>query len=91
MKKLFLFCVLISLCLSFPLAAHADKFDMRKVTCNEVDDQNALLMIVSWMDGYQSAKTGDMVVDSKTLQESVELIVEACKENPKQKIFDLFK
>jgi hypothetical protein len=75
MKKLFLLCVLTTFCLVLPVSANAEKFDMRKVTCAEIDDENALLMIVSWMDGYQSAKTGDMVVDSKTLEKNVEGIV----------------
>jgi hypothetical protein len=91
MKKLFLFCILAVFCLSFPLAAHADKFDMRKVTCAEIDDENALLMIISWMDGYKSAKSGDMIVDSKTLEANLEAITEACQAKPKTKIFDLYK
>ena len=93
MKKLMLFCMLAMFCLAFPLSAHAagDKFDMRKTTCSDIEDENSLLMIISWMDGYQSAKTGDMVVDAKTLETNVEKIAEVCKEKPKQKIFDLYK
>ena len=91
MKKLLLLCILSMFCLSFPLAAQAEKVDVRKVKCDDIDDENALLMIISWMDGYQSAKTGDMVVDSRTLEKNVEAIVEACKAKPQQKIFDLYK
>ena len=91
MKKLFLFCVLTTLCLSFPLAVYAEKFDMRDVTCEDIDDEDVLLMIVSWMDGYRSAKTGAMVVDSKTLEKDLDAIGEACKAKPDQKIIDLYK
>ena len=91
MKKLLAICALTMFCLSFPLAAQAEKFDMRKVTCADIENETDLLMIITWMDGYLSAKKGDMVVDSKTLEKNMEGLVDVCSEKPKQKIFDLYK
>ena len=91
--KNFLFCLLLALfCLSTPLAhAAKTKVDMNKATCAEIEDENGLLVFVSWMDGYLSAKTGDMVIDVKTIEANLEEIVKICSENDKFKLKDFLK
>jgi len=93
MKK-FLFCLLLAMfCLATPFAhaAQKTKLDMNKATCGDIEDENDLLVFVSWADGYLSAKSGDMMIDLKTVQENLEQIVKTCSENDKFKLKDFFK
>jgi hypothetical protein len=89
MKKLILLGILTVFCL--PLAAHADeKVDMSTVLCKNIESDENLVVVVTWMDGYLSAKTGDMVMDFATLQKNGAAVKQACQENPEAKIMDLF-
>jgi len=92
MKK-FLFCLLLTLfCLTTPLAhAAKQKVDMNRATCGDIEDENDLLVFVSWVDGYLSAKSGDMVIDLKTIEENLAEIVKTCSANDKFKLKDFFK
>jgi len=92
MKK-FLFCLmLVVFCLSTPFAhAAKTKVDMNKATCGDIEDENDLLVFVSWVDGYLSAKSGDMVMDLKTIEANLAQIVKTCSENDKLKLKEFFK
>ena len=95
MKKFLFFLILVLFCLTTPLAhaakkMQAQKLDMSKATCNDIDisDPNELVVLVSWADGYMSAKSGDMVLDLKTIEENVGHIVKTCSEDKNFKIKD---
>ena len=92
MKKL-LFCLLFALfCLTTPFAhAAKQKVDMNKATCGDIEDENDLLVFISWVDGYLSAKSGDMVIDLKTIEENLAQIVKTCSENDKFKLKNFLK
>jgi hypothetical protein len=92
MKKV-LFCLLLVLfCLTTPFAhAKKTKLDMNRATCGDIEDENDLLVFVSWADGYLSAKRGDMVIDVKTIETNVEQIMKTCSENDKHKLKDFLK
>jgi hypothetical protein len=93
MKK-FLFCSLLALfCLTTPFAhaAAKQKVDMNKATCGDIEDENDLLVFVSWADGYLSAKSGDMVIDLKTVETNLQHIVKICSENEKSQLKDFLK
>ena len=97
MKKFIFFFLLVLFCLTTPFAhaakkIQAQKLDMSKATCNDIalDDVNELVVLVSWIDGYMSAKSGDMVLDLKTIEENLEHIVKTCSEDKKFKIKGFF-
>ena len=96
MKKFFLVTLVALFCFTTPFAHAAKKIqqqkvDMNKATCAEIEDENDLLVFVSWMDGYLSAKSGDMVIDLKTIEENLEQIVKTCSGDSKFKLKDFLK
>jgi len=93
MKKFLLCLMLVLFCLSMPFAhaAAKQKVDMNKATCGDIEDENGLLVFVSWIDGYLSAKSGDMVIDIKTIEANLEQIMKTCSENDKFKLKDFLK
>ena len=96
MKK-FLFVALVALfCFTTPFAhaaksIQAQKMDMNKATCADLEDENDLIVFVSWMDGYLSAKSGDMVIDLKTIEENTVHIMKTCSGDNKFKLKDFLK
>lgn len=85
MKKLLLM-ILAAMWLVFPLAKPAqadDKLDMGKVTCAEFLelDPEEIAYLYFWLDGYLSAKSGDLVLDPSTAESDVEELMKACRAN----------
>lgn len=95
MRAFLLTTLTLTLLLSFPLFASAGKknisFDMAKYTCGELlkekDDDAGMLLV--WIDGYLSGKTGDTRVDLKFLGELATEVGKACGQNSKRKILDV--
>jgi hypothetical protein len=80
MKKLLCICFIMLFCLAATLAHASEKLDMNKATCGDVNltEENELTVLISWMDGYLSAKSGDMVIDLSTIEKNLEHIVKTC-------------
>ena len=93
MKKVLLLCLLLLLCPAASIAHAADTMDMSTATCGDIDvtDETELLIIVTWIDGYKSAKTGDMVLDAEIIGKNAEYIAKTCSENKNFKIADFLK
>jgi hypothetical protein len=96
MKKLLILLLLALFCLTTPFAHAAksvkgQKIDMNKAVCGDIEDENDLLVFVSWLDGYLSAKSGDMVIDVKTIEENLQEIVNTCSKDDKFKLNNFLK
>ncbi len=88
MKKILL---TLGLCLSLlaPTAALAAEMDMSKATCNEVTNEQELMMIVFWLDGYLTAKTGDTTLSTEWITELTASVIAACNKNPNTKLMSI--
>jgi hypothetical protein len=68
--------------------------DMTKVTCGDVlqiKDPQMQKAVVIWLDGYESAKTGDTVVDVYKLQDLARRLEEYCRANPSTLLLKVLK
>ena len=92
MKKLLCACCLALLCAALPLTAKAAELDMGKLTCAEFmkmgADETGMLYI--WLDGYASHMTGNNVLNSSTIEQDLNTLMENCKKNPSMKLLDMF-
>ena len=86
MKKLFgLLLAVALLSASWAGVAQADKIDFNKFTCNqfvelaEGNDAETLAMLYFWLDGFVSAKTGDLVLDTSSVESDLEELLKQCK------------
>lgn len=88
MKKILL---TLALCLSLfaPTAALAGEMDMAKATCNDVTNEQELVMIVFWLDGYLTAKTGDTTLSTAWIEELTAAVMTACNANPNTKLMSI--
>ncbi len=92
MKKLACLAVVACLCFAAPLAAHAEKVDMSKVTCAQMfEDEDTATYMYFWLDGYFSAKSGNTVLDAGGVEQDMEALVQLCTPDPDKKILDLLK
>jgi hypothetical protein len=95
MRTIGLAIVTLSLVLSFPLLASAKKksitFDMSRYTCGELlqakDEDMGMLLV--WIDGYLSGRTGDTRVDMNFLNELALEVGKACAQDGTRKLLDL--
>jgi len=68
--------------------------DMTKVTCSDLlneKDTQAVTAVLIWIDGYFSAKTGDMVVDVNQLKRLADRLEGYCRDNPETPILEAVK
>lgn len=90
----------IMVCLSllaFPtVGAYAKKqvnqqVDMAKYTCKDLaaEEGDDAGMVLIWLDGYVSGKTGDTTIDMKFLSDLGEAVGKECGENPKAKVLEI--
>lgn len=93
MKKLFSLLAIILLCATAPLAASAEKLDMGKISCRDFMqmDEDALAYLYFWLDGYVSAKSGDTVLDTDSVENDLRAMLDACEDAPRKKLLDFFK
>ena len=86
MKRLWLFIpafIFLAAFLAGP--AQAEKIDFGKVTCAEFMefDEDSVAALYFWLDGYFSAKTGDLVLDTDNVESDMQALFEMCQANPK--------
>jgi len=83
--KSFLMMILAAILMVFPLTnpALAAKIDMGKVTCAQFIELDAeeTTYFYFWLDGYFSAKSGDLVLDGSTAESDINEILRQCEAN----------
>jgi len=84
MKKL-LVMIFAAILVVFPLVnpALAAKVDMGKLTCAQFIelDVEETAYVYFWLDGYFSAKSGDLVLDTTTAGDDIDEIIKRCEAN----------
>ncbi|MGX9728005.1 MAG: HdeA/HdeB family chaperone [Candidatus Electronema sp. VV] len=70
-----------------------DKVDMSTYTCADLlaEDEDEVGMILLWVDGYLSGKTGDTVINTKFIGELAESVGTKCAESESAKLLDVVK
>lgn len=65
--------------------------DMDAYTCGDLMKERVedIGLILMWVDGYLSCKTGDLVLDDEWVQEMAETIGDACQGNPNAYLIDI--
>ena len=84
MKKLFgLFLAGVLLSAFWAGPVQADKIDFNKFTCGQFLELDAdeMAMFYFWLDGYASAKSGDLVLDASTAENDLTELTNLCKAN----------
>ncbi|MDL2316251.1 HdeA family protein [Desulfovibrio sp. OttesenSCG-928-A18] len=93
MKKLFAVFCLVVFCCILPVNANAAKIDINKATCSQILelDEDDMLKFYAWLDGYVSAKTGNMVFDTDPMQAGLAGLEQICSASPMAKFMDILK
>ncbi len=70
-----------------------EKVDMASYTCADLlaENEDEAGMILLWVDGYLSGKTGDTVINTAFVGELAENVGKKCGENGKAKLLDVVK
>lgn len=65
--------------------------DMDEYTCGDLMKERVedIGLILMWVDGYLSCKTGDLVLDDEWVQEMAETIGDACQGDPNAYLIDI--
>lgn len=91
MKKFFMAALVAAfLCVPAIASAEDDVQDVSKVTCKELldADQNSMAMMLSWIDGYMSAKSNNTLISNAWMEKLGEHIGTYCSANPNKTIMD---
>lgn len=94
MKRLIILLVLLAIALTGP-AAYAGKkntgLDMARYKCrdlmNETDDDAAVVLM--WVDGYMSCRTGDLRLDMQWIEELATALATTCSRYPNKYLIDV--
>jgi len=95
MKKFLLTLFALTLLLSLPAVGQAAKksvsFDMAKYTCADfmAEKSDETFLVLVWIDGYLSGKTGDTRMDMKFMNELATEVGKACANGGKRKVLDI--
>ncbi len=78
------------LCLPAMASAEDDVQDMSKITCKELldADQNGKAMMLSWIDGYMSAKSNNTLISNAWMEKLGEHLGSYCAAHPNKTIMD---
>jgi acid stress chaperone HdeB len=70
-----------------------EKVDMASYTCADLlaEKEDDVGMILLWVDGYLSGKTGDTVINMKFVGELAESVGTKCAEKGEAKLLDVVK
>ena len=87
----------LALVMAMPVGAQAAKkevkqqVDMSKYTCGELlsESEDDMGVVLIWIDGYLSGKTGDMTVDLEFISKLAEGVGGACASNKKARVMDV--
>jgi acid stress chaperone HdeB len=92
---------LLALLLALPITSVAaekkvkqdEKLDMATYTCADLlaESEDEVGMILLWVDGYLSGKTGDTVINTTFVGELAEKVGEKCGKDGKAKLMDVVK
>ena len=87
MKKYALAAVLAA---ALAAPALAEGGDMAQLTCGEMlaSDADSIGVIMFWIDGYLSHKTGNTIIDVKGITDNTQKIAEYCAANPTAKVLE---
>lgn len=72
-------------------AGKSSGIDMNYYTCNDLmqEDPDDIGLVLMWVDGYISCKTGDLTMDEDWIMEMAETISDACADDPKAYLIDI--
>ena len=88
MKKWYFLILAAGLALTPASKALADEIDFGQVTCADFVQMDAETMsfYYFWLDGYASAKSGNTVMDTDTVESDLTQLLEFCSTNPDKTI-----
>lgn len=67
------------------------QLDMAKYTCGDLlsEDEEDAGVVLIWLDGYLSGKTGDTTINMKFLSDLGSAVGQACADNKRARILDV--
>ncbi len=74
-------------------AASADTVDIATIRCSEIAsmDQQAIVILLSWMDGYLGGRAEDTRLDWDRAQSNADAADKACQEDPSAGVLSVLK
>jgi|GEM_PF-6481805 len=81
----------IAILFSVGLAAtpQAFEFDMRALTCDDVNTTRQAETVATWLDGYLAAASGDTRTSDAWIEALYAYVEAECRRNPKATIFSI--
>ena len=69
----------------------AEKIDFNKFTCAQFMELEAdeLAMFYFWLDGFASAKSGNLVLDANTAEDDLTELMNMCKANKDKRLLSV--
>ncbi len=74
-----------------PLPVKAESFDVRELTCRDTGGTDETILLLYWLDGYLSGRTGDTRYSDKWIEYMAEHIEAACEKNSRQSILSIIE
>lgn len=73
--------------------AQAEQVNMGQISCTELleFDEEAMAYFYFWLDGYFSAKSGNLVLDTSTAEDDLEALIKACRKSPAKKVLTVIQ
>lgn len=88
--SLFLACICLLLLLTQASPARALSMNIESMTCTDLVsmDEEAIGIVLVWIDGYYSGKTGSTEFDPDSWEGLGEMVGTICEENPRRRIME---
>ncbi len=83
----------VAMGLSSALPARADAFDVNQLRCSELMemDEDSIVVMLLWMDGYLSGVTGDTRFNPDFMENFAEKVGMACSNSPTTRVLEVAK
>ena len=75
------------------MPAKAESFDVSQLRCGELMelDEDSIVVMLLWMDGYLSGVTGDTRFDPDYMETFAEKVGMACSNSPETRVLEVAK
>jgi len=90
LAPLFLACICLAGLLAWSTPARAFSMNIEHMTCTDLVsmDEEAIGIVLVWIDGYYSGKTGSTEFDPDSWEDLGEMVGTICEQNPQRRVME---
>jgi len=86
----FVILITFSVLTTLPLsAAQAEAFDMAKVTCEDIPDEEDAFLMASWFNGYIAAEKGKTTMSEEWIEKFLSTLEQSCEKYPSTRLLHI--